>query len=1032
MADSGMIDLGDLVGAAYPSRAHHHHGGFASAEAHGMISVADLTGYRRKAPFAAASTAPAATPAASLSTIERHSQLLTTSAKAATLASTLALEAPNAEERALWTLFSSMLTDAERSPSYAPEHIGINLRPIDADEGKGEENDNSSGDAPRSAFAPTRHWYITHYAFLQDLLMRHPKLRAVALLLRWLEASYGEAHGDYRSFRFSNGGGERSAEETRLMRETIRCALRAGRIDEAIRIADAADDGITACMLSAGQMRAHPEAWNGRTSLVPLFGEYAHSDEPLEWAQQQCCAGAAGHHSDDTNNNNSINNNSATAQQSQKTGGAADGMGGRRPWTTNKDRIDHLATLFEWAELAGVEADEATIAAILSGNEAVLAPAFDTRRWQDALWVTARCGLIKIFTKCISANGEPIVAGPFRDRFEAFCPPVAGWVDIAASKLVAALLETCAARLASASSSAASAGGVPLPLVEELQIGLIIYSLSAASSGGSSAAQQHQQHHQLFVTLYNKHLSSSSSSSLHLRTAVGVVATRAFADRLLSANPQEDAAGKNATNSVGVNASANNWGYASAIADYCIALLTGATAAHQPAVTAPREQLTEAARRCCQLLSTIADTAARARAAASIVLAVRTVWYAAFSTLATNAAATVGVSASAPSASPAIVTGRASPSSKAQCEERRLHVLGQEQWLLQLLRRYNASRFGADADPLFVSALLAWLAEGMGMGEALSCAEPQAPRLSAHPAAEAQLWRIALWVAPTQQQQQPPTPDANADDDDEATVGVDGAEKDAAAAAPLLSPLRASLAEVCADVRATVSQLWSRERHLKAITEVMAGYGKFIRPAVDKVEAEDSSSAAASSSPHTTVLAELTFWSYLASILSAWDALSTIAVHAAEAARDRCGGQQAIYAAEEQRLRAIILEASTRAVALQRVIVSQNPSCAGAVLKCVELNINAAVVSVNGAAGGNYGARYAMASTNTNNNGSNTKGGDAVVLLCQSAMRQVAMIHESIALADKADAAELFASFRMLRLDAGIQKLRGNVAAALE
>lgn len=300
------------------------------------------------------------------------------------------------EEANLWSLILELLLDAEQSSEYNPDAIGI------------------------ADVQPHRRWYISHLSHIQDLLQRHPLLRRMNVVVRWLEQTYREANLRWKLLA------SRSPEEAILLRQIILSHLRGGELYKALDLAVTARDCTYSCILGAAQMQTVAEPWFHLTPLVPLFGEYGNGEV-------------------------------------------------EKAWVGNDHRLDNLCQLYEDSVTPSIsnegqttlEGLDAVIAAVLCGNLEVMEPAFlAAGNWKDVLWCHLRAALVVCFTKTLM-SAHHVVQPPFAGYVEKITGPHDCWQDETARSVMQRLAE----RLQNTYLPSAS-------LEEQLQMRVILQFLS--------------------------------------------------------------------------------------------------------------------------------------------------------------------------------------------------------------------------------------------------------------------------------------------------------------------------------------------------------------------------------------------------------------------------------------------------------------------------------------------------------------------------------------------------------------------------
>jgi hypothetical protein len=173
------------------------------------------------------------------------------------LARRLSSAATTAPERGVWNLWQEMLKELALSPALDNfSLIGLDAVP------------------------PVRRWYVSHATFVQDLLSRCPRLRRMAVALKWLEDTFEVPDLANRVVPY-NPEVPNCQIDPDLQRK-IFLQLRAGRWEQACVLAE---DGsaFVSHIVSAAQMVAATQTnntnsvdakWRSNMPRATLFGEY--------------------------------------------------------------------------------------------------------------------------------------------------------------------------------------------------------------------------------------------------------------------------------------------------------------------------------------------------------------------------------------------------------------------------------------------------------------------------------------------------------------------------------------------------------------------------------------------------------------------------------------------------------------------------------------------------------------------------------------------------------------------------------------
>jgi hypothetical protein len=145
------------------------------------------------------------------------------------------------EEKNLWLLLSWLMEDA--ALTHDPSVLNLDTVPT------------------------TRRWFVSHYSWIQDLLMRSPGLRRLNIVLRWLEYTCDRNNAIIHAKSSTKS-------ELELLLQGVFDRLRCGQFSAAV---DAAKRGncVNLCSLSVARLHDSPDHKSWATKAIPLFGEYS-------------------------------------------------------------------------------------------------------------------------------------------------------------------------------------------------------------------------------------------------------------------------------------------------------------------------------------------------------------------------------------------------------------------------------------------------------------------------------------------------------------------------------------------------------------------------------------------------------------------------------------------------------------------------------------------------------------------------------------------------------------------------------------
>lgn len=326
------------------------------------------------------------------------------------------------EESLYWSLVGTLLEDAEQNAALHPDVIGIASTP------------------------PHRRWFISHYAHIQDLLMRSPTLRVANTLCRWLERTYRQSHeGAEPKLQHPTAPAE-------LVQQLSLQYLRGGELYKAIDTAIACHDGSYGCLLSAAQLQTVEEPWMAETRVLPLFGEYGHGSLAQSW----------------TGNTHRLANLSLLYQECVK-------MSSHLPAHQGGSKEEGSSRRASYASF------ELMIRAALSGYLPVLESTFllPQHTWRDAAWCYLRSMLVIAFTRRLMEVGENEIEPSYSNFILSCTGSHDQWEVTFSKKLVEGLVERLERFRKQPSHPGAPLATHPPTQPEMLQLGIMVEVLSS-------------------------------------------------------------------------------------------------------------------------------------------------------------------------------------------------------------------------------------------------------------------------------------------------------------------------------------------------------------------------------------------------------------------------------------------------------------------------------------------------------------------------------------------------------------------------